>query len=127
MASSALNSSQKRIRHTLDAATGTAMAYAAAEVPAYGNLTVTGLVEDLGYLNEARKDLEKVEKILKERLKSHPDFQPELRSDNFSMVLEDRTRTALDQGAAKTKLEELGILPDFMKESVVPTMTLKRL
>jgi hypothetical protein len=43
------------------------------------------------------------------------------------MVLEDRTRTALDQGAAKTKLEELGILPDFMKESVVPTMTLKRL
>ena len=121
-----LTDSQRRIRKALDIATDVAITYAGPEVPPPGNLTCQGLVEELGYINEGKKQLEKLEKILKERLKSRPDFSKEIKSDNFTMTLEDRTRCALNQTRAKEKLEELGVLPEFMDESIVPTMTFKR-
>lgn len=121
-----LNDAQKRIRKSIDIATDTCIAYAAKEVPPLGNLTNEGIVEELGYLNEARKELEKAEKILKERLKSRISLGEEIKSDNFTMTYENRSRTALNQTAAKEKLEELGVLADYMTDSEVPTMTIKR-
>lgn len=123
-----LNDSQRRLKKVIDLATDTCINYAAKEVPPMGNLTKEGLVEDLGRLNEARKAMEKTEKILKERLKSQlGSDEKEVTSDNYKMTYEDRPRLALDQTAAKGKLEELGILGDYMKESSVPTMTIKPL
>ena len=127
MATSALNDSQRRIKRVIDLATDTCVAYAAKEVPVLGNLTCEGMVEELGRLNEARKAMEKTEKIIKERLKSMLDGRTEVRSDNYEMKLENRSRTALNQERAKGKLEELGILADYMDSSEVPTMTVKPL
>lgn len=125
MASQALTNAQKDIRRALSNAESTVLAYAAPTVPPLNNLTVEGMVEDLGYINQARKSLEKTEKILKERLKSQLGERREVRSDNFTMKLEDRPRTALDQGKAKAYFEEQGTLADFMSTTAVSTMTIK--
>jgi hypothetical protein len=117
---------QRQVIRTIDAATSTVVAYTAPTVPALENLTVEGMVEELGYLNEARKKFEGVEKIVKERLKSRLGGLKEVRSDNFTMTFEDRPRVALNQSKAKAYFEEQGTLQDFMDESSVPTMTFKR-
>jgi hypothetical protein len=117
---------QRQVIRTIDAATSTVVAYTAPTVPALENLTVEGMVEELGYLNEARKRFEGVEKIVKERLKSRLGGLKEVRSDNFTMTYEDRPRVALNQGKAKAYFEEQGTLHDYMDESSVPTMTFKR-
>lgn len=127
MASKAsMTDAQRQVMRTIDAATSTVMAYTAPEVPALGNLTVEGMVEELGYLNEARKRLEGVEKIVKERLKSRLGDLKEVRSDNFTMKYEERPRVALNQGKAKAFFEEQGCLQEYMDETFVPTMTFKR-
>lgn len=120
-----MNDSQRKAKRVIDLATDTVISYLAKEVPPLGNLTPEGMVEDLGRLNEARKAMEKTEKILKERLKSMEGFKPEITSDNYKMTLEDRSRTALNQGKAKEYLEQQGILADFMETTQVPTMTIK--
>jgi hypothetical protein len=120
-----LTNAQRKLQRHIDLATDTALKYAAPEVPAMSNLTPQGLLEDLGNVNVVRKAFETLEKTLKERLKSQLEGKNELRSDNFNMKLEDRPRTALDQTKAKGKLEELGILDDFMATTSVPTMTIK--
>jgi hypothetical protein len=117
---------QRQVIRTIDAATSTVVAYTAPTVPALENLTVEGMVEELGYLNEARKKFEGVEKIVKERLKSRLGGLKEVRSDNFTMTFEDRPRVALNQSKAKAYFEEQGTLQDFMDETSVPTMTFKR-
>jgi hypothetical protein len=127
MASKAsLSDAQRRVQRVVDAAMTTVIAYSAPTVPPLENLTVEGMVEELGYLNEARKKLESVEKTVKERLKSRLGGLKEVRSDNFTMKYENRARNALDQTKAKAKLEELGILPEYMSETEVPTMTFTR-
>jgi hypothetical protein len=123
-----MNDTQKRIKKVIDLATDSCIAYGAKEVPPMGNLTKEGMVEELGRLNEARKAVEKTEKIVKERLKSMLDEgEEEVKSDNYRMTYENRQRVALDQESAKGKLEELGVLADYMKETLVPTMTIKPL
>ncbi|MEB3067289.1 hypothetical protein, partial [Parvimonas micra] len=59
MARDPLTDVQRRLSKVLDAASSTAIAYAAPEVPALENLTEMGLTEELGRLNEARKAIEK--------------------------------------------------------------------
>lgn len=125
MATSNLSEAQRKVRRNIDLAMDTVIAYAAPTVPAMGNLTQEGMVEELGRLNIARKALEKTEKIVKERLKSMlEEGQTSVRSDNFTMKYEGRERTALDQGAAKAYFEEKGILADYMATTQVPTMTI---
>jgi len=127
MASKNLTNVQKKIQRAIDNATSTTLAYSAPEVPPLENLTVQGMVEELGYINEARKAIEKTEKTIKERLKSRLNGQTEVRSDNFQMKLENRGRTALDQTRAKEYLDSQGILPEYMVTTEVPTMTIKAL
>lgn len=122
-----MNDSQRRVKRVIDLATDTVVNYHAREVPPLGNLTVEGMVEDLGYLNEARKGIEKVEKILKERIKSQLDGKREVKSDNFSYKLEARPRTALNQERAKAYFEEQGILADYMDTTSVDTTIIKAL
>jgi hypothetical protein len=126
MASSALTDTQKMLAKTLDIASQSVIAYSAPEVPPLGNATPEGLLEEFGRLNEARKALEKVEKILKVRLESQLAGRKELRGDNFNYKKAVQERTALDQTMAKAKLEELGILPGYMKTTEVETTTVKR-
>jgi hypothetical protein len=123
-----MNDSQRRVKRVIDLATDTVITYTAKTVPPLGNLTKEGMVEELGRLNEARKAMEKTEKIIKERLKAMLDpNETEVKSDNYQMKYEDRSRTALNQEAAKGKLEELGILAEYMSTTSVPTMTIKPL
>lgn len=122
-----LTDTQKALRKALDLAADSAVAYAAPEVPKLGNLTPEGLLEELGYMNEARKALEKTEKVLKERYKSLSKNAKTGRSDNFKQETADQERTALNQAAAKEYFEKEGILEDFMVTSSVSTMRISRL
>lgn len=125
MATNALNDSQRRVKRVIDLAMDTCVAYAAKEVPPLGNLTKEGLVEELGRMNEARKAIERTEKILKERLRPMLELNAEVRSDNYVLTYESRSRLALNQTKAKEHLEELGVLADYMDASEVPTMIVK--
>lgn len=128
MAKAPLTDAQRRIQRILDDASSTVIAYAAPEVPDLDNLTPQGLNEEFGRLNEARKSLEKTEKIVKERLRALIGDQRELRSDNYVYKREARPRYALDQETAKAKLLELGgqkALDECMKSSEVETVTIK--
>lgn len=125
MASKNLTDSQKLLQKHLDIASTVAIAYAAPEVPLLGNATPSGLVEEFGRVNAARKALEKVEGILKERIIALSDGQREINSDNFVYKREMRSRTALDQTTSKAYFEKMGILQDFMVSSEVDTTTVK--
>lgn len=120
-----LTNVQKNVQRALDAATSTTIAYAAPEVPPLNNLTLDGLTEELGYINLARKALEKTEKIIKERWKTLADGASEHRSPNFTVKIENRERTALNQGKAKAFFEAEGTLPEYMDTTSVPTMMVK--
>lgn len=130
MASSNLTDNQRQLAKTMDIAGSLAIAYAALEVPALGNLTKTGLLEDFGRLNEARKALEKVEKIVRGRLESQLDGAKELRGENYQYTKKSQERTALNQTAAKETLMRLGgqeLLDEHMATTEVETVTVKRL
>ena len=127
---SSLTDAQRRLQLVLDAASQSAIAYAGPTVPELGNLTPEGLNEEFGRLNDARKAIEKVEKIVKERLKSQLDGRKHLRSDNYDLKIESAARVALDQSAAKAKLLELGgqeALDACMAETMVERVTIKAL
>lgn len=124
---SQLSDSQKILQKSLDIASQVALAYAAPEVPELGNITPQGMLEELGRVNEARKSLEKTEKILKERMAALLEGASECRSDNFEYQKKTQERTALNQTAAKEKLSEFGILEDYMQTTEVATVTIKRL
>lgn len=98
---------QKDIFLKMQQATDQVVAYAAPEVPLLGNLTPEGLLENLGPVNDAKKAVEKVEKILKERLKSQLNGAKTLRADNYEMKIAYADRVAINQGMAK---ETLGLL-----------------
>lgn len=123
---SEMTDNQRQLAKTLDIAGSLAIEYAAPEVPPLGNLTPEGLLEDFGRLNEARKALEKTEKIVRGRLEAMLQGRKELRGDNFTYNCKMADRTALDQTAAKAYFEKEGILEDFMKTSSVETVTVKR-
>ena len=116
---------QEEITEVMRRSADTLINYAAKEVPALGNLTPEGLLDELGWINELKKHVEKVEKILKERLKSQT-AKKQLAGDVFKMDITASERTALDQGAAKALLESLGETPP-MKTSEVETMRISRL
>jgi len=122
-----LTDSQRILNVTMDAANELVIAYAAPEVPSLENKTPEGLLEDFGRLNEARKAIEKTEKIVRGRLEALLEGKTELRGDNYQYKRESSTRTALDQTAAKKELERQGILEDFMVSSEVERVTVKRL
>lgn len=121
-----LTDTQRLLMGSMDAATELAIAYAAPEVPSLENKTPQGLLEDFGRLNEARKAIEKTEKIVRGRLESQLKGQVELRGDNFTYKKESVPRYALDQSLAKAKLEEHGCLEECMKSSDVERVTVKR-
>lgn len=121
-----LTDNQKMIQKTMDVAAQLVVDYAAPEVPALENLTPDGLCEMFGRLNEARKAVEKVEKIVRGRFESQIEGKKEFRGENFNYKKEDRSRSALDQQKAKDYLQEQGILDDFMSHTEVPTVTIKR-
>lgn len=126
MASRNLTDSQKILQKTLDHASELAIAYAAPEVPALGNLTPEGLLEDFGRLNEARKSLEKTEKIVRARFESQIEGRKEMRGDNFTYKKETSPRYALNQTKAKEVLEEVGRLEECMESTDVERVTVKR-
>jgi len=99
---------QKRLFKNMGDATLTAVSYAAKEIPPLGNKDAAALLEELGPVNEAKKAVEKVEKILKERTKALLGDKKELRSDNFEASITVAPRVALNQGAVKEVLEQLG-------------------
>lgn len=105
---SVLSDKQKQLQKDMDVAFEIALSYAAPTIPALGNLTETGLVEELGRVNFARKALEKTEEILKERVKAISGGKSAIQSDNFIYTRAESSRTALNQTAAKEKLVELG-------------------
>lgn len=107
--SNQLTDAQRKVQKNMDIAADVCIAYAAPEVPSIGNLTPQGLCEELGRVNEAKKTVEKVEKILKERIKTKLEpGQKELRSDNFTMTISMQDRYALVQDAAKEQLKKMG-------------------
>lgn len=121
-----LTDTQKALQKTLDHAAQCVIDYAAPEVPALGNLTPEGLLEDFGRLNEARKALEKTEKIVRARFESQIEGKKEMRGDNFSYKKEVTDRTALNQTKAKAYFEEQGTLADYMDTTEVERVTVKR-
>lgn len=125
MAKSPLTDAQKRLQKHLDIATQVAIDYAAPEVPSLGNQTPQGLVEEFGRVNASRKALEKVEGILKERIKATSNNQKEITSDNFVYQKKVQERTALNQQSAKAHFEKEGILDQFMSTTEVETTTVK--
>jgi hypothetical protein len=117
---------QRQIANTLDIAGQVVVAYAAPEVPELGNLTPEGLLEEFGRLNEARKALEKTEKIVKQRLLSQMSGDA-LRGDNYNVKIEEVDRYALNQKAAKEKLKEQGVPEEeYMASSTSSRVTVKR-
>ena len=126
MASRNLSDSQKILQKTLDHASELAISYAAPEVPALGNLTPEGLLEDFGRLNEARKSLEKTEKIVRARFESQIEGRKEMRGDNFNYKKESSPRYALNQTKVKEVLEELGRLEECMETTDVERVIVKR-
>lgn len=102
-----LTDAQRRIQKHMDAAMDTVIKYTAPEVPKIENYTPQGLVEEAGRINKAKGAVEKVEKILKERLRSMREGKNEIRSDNFTLKITSQPRTALNQGAAKDFFERL--------------------
>ncbi len=128
MASRNLTDSQRILQKTLDHASELVIAYGAPTVPELGNLTPEGLLEDFGRLNEARKALEKVEKIVRARFESQLTAGTKtLRGDNYNYKKATQERTALDQTKAKALLEAAGHTPDeYMATTDVDTVTVKR-
>lgn len=104
-----------------------AIPYYAKEVPALGNLTPQGLVDQLGTVKDAIKDLEKVEGILKGRLESQLEGKRTLRGDSHEMEIRSSERTALNQAKVKEYLTEQGILEEYMSTTQVNAMYVKRL
>jgi hypothetical protein len=95
------------------------------ETPKLSNATNQYFADEIGRLNEMRKDIEKVEKILKTIYKTRK--APEIvRGDEFEVELSMRPRRALDQTRAKEYFEKLGILDEYMVESEVETLNVKR-
>jgi hypothetical protein len=129
MASRNLTDNQRMIAKTMDIASQLVVDYAAPEVPEMGNLTPTGLCEMFGRLNEARKQLEKVEKIVRARFESQIPNQREFRGENFVYKKASQERTALDQTMAKETLARMGeeVLAEHMKTTEVDTVTIKRI
>lgn len=122
-----LTDNQKSIAKTMDIANQLVIDYAAPEVPALDNATPQKLTEEFGRLNEARKALEKTEKIVRGRLDALLEGKKECRSDNFQYKIESTERTALNQGKAKEYLSEQGVLEDYMSTSEVERRTVKRI
>lgn len=124
-----LSDNQRILQKALDQASYSCIAYAASEVPALENLTPEGLMDELGYLNEARKAMEKTEAIVKERLRSQltPAQLKEFRGENFYLTTRVAERSALNQSAAKAYFTEHGILDQYMAITEVPTTTVKRI
>lgn len=121
-----LTDHQEYIKKNMEFAMDSAIAYGAPEVPELGNATQEALVEELGRINVARKAMEKVEKIVKSRLKAMAgadEFQ--ITSDNFKAVQEITTRNALNQSKAKATLAEQGLLEEHMSVSEVPRLVVK--
>ena len=116
---------QTKIKRYMDICTDIVVAYAAPEVPALGNATPEGLLEELGRINRVKKEVEKVEKILKERISVVSDGAKKIDSDNFIYTKSGQARVALDQTAAKAYFEKEGLLADFMKETEVETVRIK--
>lgn len=121
-----MTDTQRQLSNTLDKATMVVIAYAASEVPELGNQTPEGLLEEFGRLNEARKALEKTEKILKTRLVSQLGGKTSLRGDNYNVKIESSERTALNQTSAKAYFEEQGLLADYVDTTEVERTTVKR-
>lgn len=102
-----LTDKQKAKSKTWEKATDTMLPWFAPEVPAIGNLTVQRLADEIGQVNELKKDVEKVEKILKERFKSLRGEETVVRGEAYELKVTTQERTAIDQGAAKSTLELL--------------------
>lgn len=101
--------------------------YDAAVVPAMGNRGQASFVDELGYVKELAKAVEKVVKILEVRVDSFSEGQKKsCEGDVFKQVVTNTERTALNQGEAKIKLEALGILDEYMDTTDVPTRSVKR-
>ncbi len=114
-----MNKLQREKQATWTKATDTAIDYFADELPELGNLTAQGIVDLLGPVKDAIKDLELVEKIMKERLKVLAEGRPEILGEMYRMEVRSSTRNALDQAKTKEYLEKQGILKSYMKETEV--------
>jgi hypothetical protein len=132
---SQLTDTQRMIAKTLDLAGQSVIAYSAPEVPELGNATPQALLEEWGRLNEARKAIEKVEKIVKNRFMAIKDGDyeddkeaeiEELRGDNFNWKRSSSPTTRLNQSKAKETLAEYGVLEDHLNTSEVTKDVVKR-
>jgi hypothetical protein len=85
----------------------TLMPWFAKEVPQIGNQTPAGLADDIGRVNQLKKDVEKIEKTLKERFKVLREGKSEVRGDVYELKVSTQERTALDQEYAKATLTAL--------------------
>lgn len=121
-----LTDRQKLLRKAMDIASDEVVAYAAKEVPSLGNYTKEGLTDLFGYLNEARKELEKVEKIVRGRLESQLEGAKEYKGDNFKYTKAITETTRLNQSKAKETLEKLGTLAQHMDTTEQERVTVKR-
>lgn len=95
----------------------TLMPWFAKEVPQIGNQTPAGLADDIGRVNQLKKDVEKIEKTLKERFKVLREGKSEVRGDVYELKVSTQERTALDQEMAKQTLNLLGDfnIPNLVK------------
>ena len=85
------------------------------------------MTEELGRLNEARKAIEKTEKIVRGRLDAMLQGKKECKGDNFVYSIRTQERTALNQGMAKEVLSEVGRLEECMATSECEVRTVKRI
>lgn len=121
-----LSERQRQLARVMDIASAEVVAYAAKEVPPIGNYTEEGLTDLFGYLNEARKELEKTEKIVRGRLEAMLAGRKESKGDNFQYKKSTTATSRLNQGKAKDTLEKLGVLDEHMDHTEQERVTVKR-
>lgn len=122
----ALTPKQVAKRSDWQAALDTMLPYFGDKIPELGNLTPQGMIDFLGSVKELIKDAEKVENILKERLKPQLEGRRQLEGDVFKMDISTSTRNALNQAKSKEVLDSIGRLAECMSETAVETMRISR-
>lgn len=126
-----------KVRNGFEIALNVAMAYQQPVAPPIANSTPATVVDEIGYVKELMKALEKTENILWQRLSAlqgggHNTNSkgvpiPDAASgDVFTYRVTQQDRDALNQTKAKEYFTKLGILPEYMTVTVVDTKKVSR-
>lgn len=118
----ALTDNQVLMQRVMGRVSDIVVAWAAPKVPAIGQMTAQGQVDELGDVKAAMAQLKKIEEVMKDRLKILAEGKKQVVGDRYKSDLSMAPRVALDQTAAKAYFEAAGLLGEYVKETMVETL-----